>query len=112
MSWFTRFVKRQKKWSKATFGDGQRTVGIIKHISKELQEILYNPDDALEWIDVIILAFDGAWRAGLTPRQLQAALEYKQLVNRRRKWPPPGPADEPNEHVREPAGQETNAKEG
>lgn len=54
----------QRRWSEATFGPGPRTLGITAHIRKELQEIEDDPTDLTEWIDVAILALDGAWRTG------------------------------------------------
>lgn len=53
----------QRDWSLKTFGEGQRTEGIVKHIYQELQEIVSNPRDLEEWADVAILAMDGAWRS-------------------------------------------------
>jgi hypothetical protein len=54
----------QREWSEATFGPGVRTLGVTNHIRKELEEIEKDPHDLNEWTDVIILAFDGAWRSG------------------------------------------------
>lgn len=55
-------LANQREWSLKTFGPGRRTVGLIKHIIKELDEIEQKPDDPLEWVDVFILAMDGAHR--------------------------------------------------
>jgi hypothetical protein len=47
-------------------GRGERTDGVIDHISKELAEILacLDADDrAKEWVDVVILGLDGLTRA-------------------------------------------------
>lgn len=77
---------RQRKWSEKTFGPGRRTKGITDHIRKELLEIERNPDDTKEWIDVVILALDGAWRAGWHPHQIILALQFKQAENEMRKW--------------------------
>ena len=52
----------QRSWSLRVFGPGPRTKGILKHIEKELDEIEADPGDPMEWVDVMILAFDGAWR--------------------------------------------------
>jgi hypothetical protein len=95
------WIKKQIKFSEATFGGGKRTVGICKHIRKELDEIEKNPTDLLEWIDIAILAFDGAWRAGYTPEQIVAALHEKQRQNIARKWQANNGEDELIEHVRE-----------
>lgn len=94
------YIARQAAWSAATFGPGPRTVGLCRHIQSELAEIQADPSDLTEWVDVIILALDGAWRAGHSPSAIVAALEAKQAVNLAREWPPPGPQDEPTEHVR------------
>ena len=40
-----------------------------------------------EWVDVIILGFDGAWRSGATPEQIVAAIVAKQTKNEGRRWP-------------------------
>lgn len=96
-------LRAQREWSLATFGPGQRLAGILAHIRKELREVEEQPLDAEEWIDVAILAFDGAWRAGWEPEQIVAALDKKYRRNRERTWPDwrTAPEGEPIEHVRE-----------
>lgn len=84
---FINYVRAQKEWSERTFGPGMRTKGVVAHIQKELEEILEAPHDLSEWIDVIILGIDGAWRTGATPEQVAAALGEKQGRNFRRAWP-------------------------
>ena len=80
-------LERQRVWSEKTFGPGERTEGVIDHIRKELIEIEANPVDVSEWIDVVILALDGAWRAGWEPWHIVAALIAKQEKNEKRQWP-------------------------
>ena len=80
-------LERQKTFSEATFGPGPRTAGVCDHIRKELREIEAAPDDLSEWVDVVLLALDGAWRAGYTPEQIAAAIEAKQTKNQGRTWP-------------------------
>lgn len=99
------FLNRQKRWSRNTFGDAQRTEGILRHIEKEVAEIRQKPDDLNEWADVVILALDGAWRRGFTPHDICRALERKQSENMARQWDVPTSEDEPCEHVKE-AGDE------
>lgn len=101
-------LKRQREWSAHTFGPGNRTAGVIDHIRKELKEIEESPLDLSEWIDVAILAFDGAWRAGYSPEEIASALVAKQAKNEARTWPDwrTMPEDKAIEHNRfEPAGK-------
>lgn len=80
-------LQSQMEWSADTFGPIERKHGVVDHIRKELLEIEADPSDLMEWIDVIILAMDGAWRTGATPSGICEALLRKQAVNRRREWP-------------------------
>lgn len=81
------FLMVQRHWSAKTFGLGAgRWKGIVAHVEKELREIEQDPLDLDEWIDVIILGFDGAWRTGATNHAIIAALFAKQAKNRRRQW--------------------------
>jgi hypothetical protein len=99
---FNAHLHRQRDWSEKTFGPGPRTKGIIDHIRKELAEIAADPTDLAEWLDVVTLALDGAWRAGYTPEQIIAAYAAKQDRNESRDWPDWRTAneDEAIEHVR------------
>jgi hypothetical protein len=87
MSNLVEHLERQRQWSAKTFGPGKRTKGIIDHIRKELLEIEADPNDITEWIDVIILAMDGAWRAGASPEEISIQLTLKQIKNENRNWP-------------------------
>jgi hypothetical protein len=80
-------LERQREFSERTFGPGVRTEGVCDHIRKELAEIAAKPHDLSEWIDVVLLALDGAWRAGYTPTEICEALAAKQRKNEGRKWP-------------------------
>jgi hypothetical protein len=95
-------LERQREWSSRTFGPGRRTQGVIDHIRKELAEIEDDPTDLYEWVDVLILAFDGAWRAGHESHEIIDAIKQKQLRNELRTWPDWRNAseDEAIEHVR------------
>lgn len=89
------YVTLQSKWSRKTFGPGRRTEGVLDHIRKELKEVKKHPWDVMEYVDVAILALDGAQRicreSGLsayeTGHLVGTALERKALLNRARKWP-------------------------
>lgn len=105
---------RQAAFSVKTFGPGQRTQGVLAHIQKELGEVAAKPDDIMEWIDLVILAFDGALRRGFAPEDIVEALRNKQEMNERRKWPDWREAspNAPIEHIRgeEPKEEEENQK--
>ena len=107
-----RRLERVREWSHNTFGpaNGDPT-GILAHIRKELDEIAANPRDTEEWIDVVILALDGAWRCDvhpygiMTPRFIVEALWNKWDKTEKRKWPDwrtaaPG---QPIEHIKDAA---------
>jgi hypothetical protein len=97
-------LRRHIEFSQRTFGPGARAAGVIDHIRKELREIEADPTDLKEWCDVMMLAFDGAWRSGATPEQIAAAIEAKQTKNEGRQWPDwrTAPNDRAIEHVRPP----------
>jgi Protein of unknown function (DUF550) len=100
------FIERQKEFSTRAFGPGRRTHGLIDHIAKELIEICNDPQDLAEWIDVVILALDGAWRAGHSAESIAAALNAKLEKNKQRTWPDWRTASENKaiEHDRNQAG--------
>lgn len=95
-------IQDQRDWSIDTFGPGHRTSGLIDHIIKELGEIQRDPLDIYEWADVIILALDGAWRAGWNGREIIDAYHSKMQANYDRTWPDWRTAEEGKaiEHVR------------
>jgi hypothetical protein len=99
---FRKVLERQAEWSERTFGPGERTVAVVKHIRKELEEILQDPNDLVEWIDVMQLAFDGARRMGYSIEAILETYDIKQLKNEERNWPDwrTHPLDEPMEHMR------------
>lgn len=80
-------LHRQRAFSEHTFGPGARLDGVLDHLRKELGEVQAKPHDISEWIDVVLLALDGAWRQGFTPEQIAEALAAKQAKNEARTWP-------------------------
>lgn len=95
-------IDHQRAWSDETFGPGERAKGVVKHIGKELAEIEADPSDIKEWVDVIILAIDGATRQGHSGTDLLDAYHAKMQENQQREWPDWRlfSEDEPIEHVR------------
>ena len=74
-------------WSKETFGCGIRTEPILKHIEMEVQEVRDSKgEDPYEWIDIIILALDGALNAGFTPEEIAFFLRNKFEKNKNRAY--------------------------
>jgi len=94
-------LENQRAWSEETFGPGVR-LGVLDHIRKELDEVAADPTDLEEWVDVIILGFDGAWRAGHEPQAIIDGIKAKQARNEARSWPDWRTADRDKaiEHVR------------
>lgn len=84
---FKTHLERQIAFSEKTFGPGMRTNGVLDHIRKELAEIEKEPADTNEWIDVVILGLDGAWRSGASAEEIIIRLQAKQEKNEKRSWP-------------------------
>lgn len=84
-------LNRQIAFSETAFGPGDRTLGVCDHLRKEIVEV----EDAHaageptlpEWVDIVILGLDGAWRSGATAEEIVAAIAAKQAKNEGRTWP-------------------------
>jgi hypothetical protein len=94
MTDFEAHLTRQMVFSKATFGPGARTKGVIDHIRKELVEVEESGGNPKEWVDVVILALDGLQRSlwGIEPsddaaRRAVRMIVEKQAKNELRDWP-------------------------
>ena len=81
-----KFTDEKFEWSLSTFGREVTTEGVVNHIRKELVEILDDPSDLEEWVDVIFLALDGASRAGYSGADVVGAVLKKYDKNIRRRW--------------------------
>src|SRR4051812_30372323 len=99
---FIAHLQTQREFSLHAFGPGDRAKGIVDHIRKELIEVEAKPADVMEWVDIVLLALDGAWRAGHQPEQIWLAINEKQARNQSRIWPDWRLADPEKaiEHVR------------
>lgn len=84
---FHAHLARQAAWSEKTFGPGPRTKGVCDHIRKELGEVEADPLDLKEWVDVVIIALDGACRRSGKPDEIIAGIVAKQTKNEGRVWP-------------------------
>ena len=62
-------LTRQGAFSRATFGPGPRTEGVLKHIESEIEEVRRAAEEGdldelvKEWTDIAILGLDGLIRA-------------------------------------------------
>ena len=105
---------RQMVFSKATFGPGKRTNGVLDHISKEIDEVRESNGSPEEWVDLVILSLDGltralwgdnedGWSADIAAEQAVSLIKNKQAVNEGRDWPDWRSSDPEKaiEHVRE-----------
>jgi len=99
---FHAIVQEQKIWAMKTFGEGMHTAGLLKHIGKECNEIHRAPYDTEEWCDVLILAMEGAWRSGVSPKEVEAILKEKLRKIQLRSYPAATDRvdGEPIEHLR------------
>jgi hypothetical protein len=97
MTDFEAHLTHQMVFSKATFGPGARTKGLIDHIRKELVEVEESGGSAKEWVDVVILAMDGLTREiwnndkGVNSHAVATLavqmIVAKQAKNELRDWP-------------------------
>ena len=97
------YLNNQIVFSVRTFGPHNNVESLLDHISKECEEIRENPQDLEEWIDIMILAFDGALRQGHSPDSLVKMLEHKLEKNKNRTWPDWRTVDKTKaiEHIKE-----------
>jgi len=96
------FIQRKKEHSLNAFGPNLTPTAIIKHIRKEIDEVEKDPNDLEEWMDVALLAIDGAWRVGYSPMLIATMLIYKFEKIKRRNYPDHSTLDPdtPIEHIR------------
>lgn len=97
------FLERQKDITQRAFGPGSRMNAILDHMLKEMGEVRDSGGETLEWIDLVILALDGAVRSCDGDIELVLnSLEYKLMVIHRRKYPDWRTAnpDKAIEHIR------------
>lgn len=83
------FWREQAAWSQATFGpdDVRGPAGPLKHLRKEIDEVLAAPADIEEYADLLFLVFDATRRAGFVYDDLLGACWDKLFKNKQRTWP-------------------------
>lgn len=80
------WLDKRYGWSLGTFGRGCQTKRLIAHIQCELKEIETAPVDLMEWVDLILLALDGAARAGHSSKAVINGIHEKHEINLKREW--------------------------
>lgn len=72
-------LHRQREFMRRTFGVEARPAAMLPVIRKRLDEISGNPGDLSGWVQVVVLALDGAWRAGHAPAKIALAIAALQI---------------------------------
>lgn len=91
-------VRREHaEWSQVTFGN-VGPIGPLKHLRREVKEVIAKPHDLSEWADMQFLLWDAQRRAGITDEQITQAMIEKLAVNKQREWPEPKDG-EPRLHI-------------
>lgn len=80
-------TKKQVEFSQKTFGKGETTESVIERIKQKLEEVKACPEDLYGWVDIMMLAIDGATRQGWSADRIAQALPDKLAINQRRAWP-------------------------
>ena len=81
------YLHHHEAFSEKTFGPGHHTKELLAHLHKEIRELEATPLDLDEWLDVALLALDGALWAGFAPEDIARALIAKQQLNENATWP-------------------------
>lgn len=95
-------VTTHRNWSDETFGPRSEKgpIGPLKHLKKEVDEVLEDPHEIEEYADLAFLLLDSLHRAGFDCADLDSAMARKMDVLKARVYPK-GDPDEPAEHDRD-----------
>lgn len=81
---FSHIMKDHAEWVKLF---GERTpLSPLTHLREEIQEVIDNPSDIMEYADCTTLIFDALRLAGFTLEDLEKAMAAKLQINKRREW--------------------------
>lgn len=99
---FTLLFKDLGVWADAQFGtpDKRTPIPVLKHLKKEVEELLLSPNDPEEYADALLLIFDAYRRSGGTILSLLQEARKKLEICKKRQWGKPD-KDGVVEHVRE-----------
>jgi len=83
-----KFIRERNKFSNDTFGtpEVRNCIYPLKHLQEEVQELIDNADDPMEWADCFLLLLDAAWRKGYNIDDLVEFSSQKLEINKKRKW--------------------------
>ena len=85
---FNAFLLDRRTFSYKTFGSKEvrGCVYPLRHLKKEVQELLDNIDDPMEWADCFLLFTDAAERKGHSFNDLIDFAMKKLEINKKRTW--------------------------
>ena len=82
------FICARREFSFQSFGSPEvrGPVPVLTHLKEEVQELIEQPTDLMEWADCLLLLTDAADRAGLSIEDLIDAATLKLEINKKRTW--------------------------
>ena len=85
---FNKVCEERKEFSYRAFGDAKSRSCIypLRHLAKEVKELLVSPNDPMEWADCFLLLLDAAQRQGFTVDDLTNFAIQKLAINKKRDW--------------------------
>ena len=103
MTEIRRLQREVSRWGNQQFGQATPH-STVSHLVKEVQELLDDPYDSIEYADCLTLLLHAAHRAGINIESIIDVAWDKLDINRHREW---GEPDEDGvvEHVRDTDGQ-------
>ena len=93
------FQQELGDWAENTF-PGQTVAGKLAHLAREVEEVIANPHDIMEYADCFLLLIDAARLRGIKASAIVAHAVDKLEINKRRKWGEPN-ADGSVEHCKD-----------
>lgn len=101
---FSDFFREVVDWQRKTFGhkSGQVPIGTLKHILKEVQEVMVEDDSRkreMEAVDLLFLVIQLFDRLGMSLSDVLTLGWQKLDINKSRTWPPVVDG-EPTEHLK------------
>ena len=81
-----KFINELAEWSDETFGADRPAIAPIRHLQKEAQELLEDPEDDMEYIDCFMLLMDALRKNGGDATGLLNLANRKLQICRERTW--------------------------